>query len=64
MNVLEARSALANASKRGDMSAAGEARRALATARIQREIETALASAFPPSAEQRARLAALLTAGE
>lgn len=60
LNVLQARSALANASKHGDDAAAQTARRALAAAKIYRAITEALASEFPPTEEQRERLAAML----
>lgn len=61
--VLRARSRVGNAARAGDAERLADARRDLKTATVERAIQKALADAPRPSAEQRARLAALLTGG-
>ncbi|WP_420112336.1 hypothetical protein [Pseudactinotalea sp.] len=61
--VLKARSALGNATRRGDDGAAEDARRDLAAAKIAAYVEKVVAEAPPLTAEQRDRLSAIISAG-
>ncbi len=61
--VLSARSRLANAHQHLDAAAVAVAKRELIAANCEAAIKRALEAAPPLTAEQRARLAALLTGG-
>ena len=63
--VLSARSRLANAHRRADANSAvvADAKRELNAAHVERAIQKALDTAPPLTADQRARLAALLVGG-
>ena len=58
-----ARAAVARASKSRDPKRIADARQTLTFVTAERAIQTALTSAFPLSADQRRRLAQLLTGG-
>lgn len=60
MDVLEARSALGLAARKGDQVGIAAARRALAAAKIRREIQRALEGEYPITSEQRVELINLL----
>lgn len=59
-NVIQARSALGNATRSGDSDKISDARRDLAAAKLEAFIEKTIAEAPPLSAEQLDRLAVLL----
>ena len=59
--VLQARSALGNATRRGDDEAAKAARADLAAAKIAAYVEKALGEAPPLTDEQKDRLSSILT---